>query len=45
MDKVYTPQQLVGLLGTVDTDKRVSEMFEAEFGPLPKMARGGGGGQ
>jgi hypothetical protein len=43
MDRAYTPQKFVGILGTVDTEKRVSEMFEAEFAPLPKMARGGGG--
>jgi hypothetical protein len=39
MNKCYSLQQCVGLIGTVDTDKRVSEMFKAEFGPLPKIVR------
>jgi hypothetical protein len=43
MDRGYPPQQFVGLLDTMDTDRRVSEMLEAEFVPLPKMVRGGGG--
>jgi hypothetical protein len=41
VDRGYKPQQFVGLLRTVETDRLVSEMFESEFGPLPKMARGG----
>jgi hypothetical protein len=43
MNKGYSPQKFIGLIGTVDTDRRVSEMLEAEFGPLPKVALGGGG--
>jgi hypothetical protein len=38
MDRGYSPQKIVGLLlGSGHSDKRVSELFEAEFGPLPKM--------
>jgi hypothetical protein len=39
MNKVYSPQQFIVHIGTVDTDKRVSEMCKAEFGPLPKIVR------
>jgi hypothetical protein len=41
-NKGYSPQHFVGLIATVDTEKRVSEMFRAEFGLLPKMGRSEG---
>jgi hypothetical protein len=37
-----TPQNFVGVVGTVDTDRRVSELFKAEFGSYPKCCRGMG---
>jgi hypothetical protein len=37
MDRGYSPEKFVALLGSVQSDKRVSELFEAEFGPLPKI--------
>jgi hypothetical protein len=37
-DSGYSPQKFVGLLrGSSQSDKRVSELFKAEFGPLPKV--------
>jgi hypothetical protein len=38
-DRVYTPQTFIEVVGTVDTEKRVFELFKAEFGSLPKMLR------
>jgi hypothetical protein len=36
MDRLYTQQHFVRLLGTVDTAKRVSEMFEESLDLYPR---------
>jgi hypothetical protein len=42
MDSGYSPQKFVGLLGSIQSDKRVSELFKAEFGPLPNVLQRNG---
>jgi hypothetical protein len=43
MDMGYSPQKFVGLLlCSSQSDKRVSELFKADFGPLPKVLQRNG---
>jgi hypothetical protein len=43
MDRGYSPQKFVGLLsGSIQSDKRVSELFKAQFGPLPNILQRNG---
>jgi hypothetical protein len=43
MVRGYSPQKFVGhFSGSIQSDKRVSELFKAEFGPLPNVLRRNG---
>jgi hypothetical protein len=43
MERGYSRQKFVGLLhASSHSDKRVSELFKAEFGPLPEVLRRNG---
>jgi hypothetical protein len=42
MERVYSPQKFVGLLGYLQSDKRLSELFKAKFGPLPNVLQRNG---
>jgi hypothetical protein len=42
-DRGYSPQTVAGLYGSLQSaDKRVSELFKAEFGPLPRVLQRNG---
>jgi hypothetical protein len=43
-DRGYSPQKFAGLLsvGSMQSDRRVSELFKAEFGPLPRVLQRNG---